>query len=287
MLWWRRKPRYIPDRPEEYRRPKGLLPAGPAGRPPSLEIAAVDRALEAEQTTGPSVRGAWGITAALAGAMLVLVLAGLVIFITTQAGSSWRAWRAAPLHRAAAAGNLDEVRRLIARGADPDGAGEGRTPLLAALQAGHSDVVEALLRAGATPGREAVDTALRYQRRADLLALIEAGADPDTRTRWTTQSLLEIATENNDPELVRLLLDCGADPDAAPGESPFSMPALHIAALNNRVEIAQALLDHGADPTLTRDGWSALDLALQRGHGELAQILRKAVEARYEAGQPR
>jgi ankyrin repeat protein len=59
------------------------------------------------------------------------------------------------LHGAVVSGDLDEVRRLLAAGADPRIANrDGKTPLYAASLLGHSHIEE-LLRgtaSGATPG---------------------------------------------------------------------------------------------------------------------------------------
>jgi ankyrin repeat protein len=58
---------------------------------------------------------------------------------------------ATPLFHAAASGNTEAVRRLIAKGADVNHKhrDNGMTPLMAAAGAGHDEIVDALLAAGA------------------------------------------------------------------------------------------------------------------------------------------
>ncbi len=286
MLWWRaQRSRRISRGPDGYERPKN--PVDPAReRTPEENVAALNyQSEEPEQDAGELARGAWSATVAIAGIFALVMLIGLVIFVGSHAGTSWHEWRAAPLQHAAGAGDVAEIGRLIERGADPNRAGPGgETPLIAALREGQLQGLEVLLAAGAVPTQDAIDVALRYRRRDALIAMIEAGADPDTRSAWSTKSLLEIATEQGDAELVKLLLEHGADPDAAPGESPFTMPALVIAANKGEAQIARLLLEHGADPTLRREGWTAADVALQAGHAEVAQMLRAAAKNTNEAG---
>ena len=93
------------------------------------------------------------------------------------------------LHYAAADGRTDELRRLIAGGADPrDPDGAGFTPLHFAAQEQHADAVEVLVRHGAdvaaadrwgnTPLWRAIFTARGA--RTTIAALLAAGADPDS-----------------------------------------------------------------------------------------------------------
>lgn len=89
-----------------------------------------------------------------------------------------------PLGRAAQTGHLALVRALLEGGALPDENG-GRPPLLCAAESRHEPVVRTLLDAGAR-----VDAAGGEERRTALMAAAGAG----------------------DPELVRLLLEKGADP---------------------------------------------------------------------------
>jgi ankyrin repeat protein len=92
------------------------------------------------------------------------------------------------IHYAAATGDVDEVTRLLARGADPGEPDAVQfTPLHFAAQEQHADMVAVLIRAGAdvrstdrwgnTPLWRAVFTA--HGDSATALALLAAGSDLD------------------------------------------------------------------------------------------------------------
>lgn len=92
-----------------------------------------------------------------------------------------------PLHTAALRGDLAEIERLIAAGADPSvGDNNGFTPLHLAAQEGQTDAARALLNGGAEVdkrngfGNTALFVAVFNSRgRGDLIALLrEHGADP-------------------------------------------------------------------------------------------------------------
>jgi ankyrin repeat protein len=52
---------------------------------------------------------------------------------------------------------------------------------------------------------------------------------------------------------------------------------LHEAAANNQLEVVWLLLDRGADLALTNgEGKTALDLATERGHAAVVELLREA-----------
>jgi ankyrin repeat protein len=93
---------------------------------------------------------------------------------------------------------------------------DGRSPLVAAVQAGEVDRVKALLDAGADPERVAAgaDTALiaaASRGRAPLVGLLLARqAEIDRRGAHRVTALMGAAS-NGHPEVVRMLLDAGAD----------------------------------------------------------------------------
>ncbi|MGW7055911.1 HEAT repeat domain-containing protein [Streptomyces sp. NPDC054887] len=125
---------------------------------------------------------------------------------------------ATALYRASLQNRPGMVRLLLAAGADPDracGPHSGDLPLCAAAVGGHTEVVEALLSAGATPDlREELDfTAMAWavrQGHADTVeALLEYGADPDLPAPGTEPPLV-VAARRGSTETVRALLRHGA-----------------------------------------------------------------------------
>lgn len=148
--------------------------------------------------------------------------------------------------RAAHDGNIDIVRGAIATGTrvdavDPDGK---FTALLLAAYNGHSHVVRELLNHGA-----AVDS-----RDADgKTPLIHAASGPF-------------------PETVTMLIDAGADVNAA--ESTEGFTALMTAAALGEVEVIRILLARGADPTLRdADNDTAKDYAKNAGKFQAVNAL--------------
>jgi hypothetical protein len=116
-----------------------------------------------------------------------------------------------------------------------------------------------------------LDAAARGDR-ARLSALLNRGADPDTRDREGRPALL-LATKSGRPDAVRTLLGAGATPDAT---TRSGWTSLHGAAESGEIEIARALLDAGADPDLRdRDRGTPLDVAEETDHDRLASVLRE------------
>ena len=116
------------------------------------------------------------------------------------------------LIRASEAGDLQAVKSMLARGAPMDGKdARGKTAVFRAVSRGHQEVTQALLEKGA-PVKD------------------EAGAD-----------------------------------------------SLGEAALHGQIELVRLLLDHGADPN--KKGWRGLtpmDAAIRSGHKEIKEMLLKA-----------
>ena len=139
-----------------------------------------------------------------------------------------------PLQVSAQCGNSDAVQILLDKGADPDKAElDEYGPLHMAALMGYKDVVKMLLDAGANPNKEAGEgnTALLVAAEKECKevakVLLEGGADPNVAQvdngRWTA---LHHAAYEGDIEMVQLLVDYGADPDA---EDENGETALHFA----------------------------------------------------------
>jgi beta-lactamase regulating signal transducer with metallopeptidase domain len=85
---------------------------------------------------------------------------------------------------------------------------------------------------------------------------------------------LMLAAQMGDLEMVELLVDAGADVNAAAGRQGS---VLTYAVQSGEVELARFLLDHGADPNQTVDGQVApLMTAVQTGEAEMVDLLLDA-----------
>jgi cytohesin len=109
--------------------------------------------------------------------------------------------------------------------------------------------------------------------------LLGRGADPNVVSLNDLRSTpLHIAVSARHRDLASLLLALGGYPNAVQhgGWTP-----LHAAAYDGDESIIDILLMRGADPTRSDDdGKTAVDLADEKGHAALANVLRKAATRR-------
>ena len=225
-----------------------------------------------------------------------------------------------PLLFAAREGDLASARLLVAGGADVDAvASDGKDALGLAIYNGNYELASFLLDGGSrvdhpdaegfTPLFWAVDRrnmewnpGFPWTVTADPLPLIrkllDAGADPNRIVDKTPRSrrnfggsprirfatTLMRATYSADLELVRLLLDYGADPDIRSGdnETPLLAAAGHGwidgysqgKSFPERLEVIRLLLDLGADVNWADDaGITPLMVAANMGDVAIIQYL--------------
>jgi ankyrin repeat protein len=117
--------------------------------------------------------------------------------------------------------DIDEVRALLQRGANPDARDEDhRTLLMNATQSGHREILRALLEAGADPNlRDAdqwtpLDVAV-YRKAFDMVwQLVQFGADVNAQDDMGISVLLRaVLASNGSTEIVDLLQRRGARSD--------------------------------------------------------------------------
>jgi len=112
--------------------------------------------------------------------------------------------------------------------------------------------------------------------------LLERDAKPSvpSRDQGFTPLHSAVATDAGEAtaEIVRLLLEAGADPNAKSHEGGTP---LHSAAFTGDLEIAELLLAYGANPNTTGPkGQTALDIARDRRNVEVAALLHHALTNR-------
>jgi ankyrin repeat protein len=207
-------------------------------------------------------------------------------------------------------GSVSRVKRLLTL--HPEAIAErnddGLSPLMAALYAGNEAIVAVLLERGAKPnhfeatalgdadllagqlrrsGKRATAyskdgfTALHYAAffgqapAASLLLAHGADIEAESRNRLLPGlHPLHSAVAGRAPlELVTILLDAGADPNA---QQSGGWTALHTAAIGGDLAVVQLLLSRGALAWIEAyDMTRPLDFAIERRHHEIVRLLQK------------
>lgn len=125
------------------------------------------------------------------------------------------------LHWAVYQHDTDMVRALLQAGAEPTVQNQfGATPLMEAAAVGHTGIIRLLLEAGAEvesvnfEGQTALMAVARTGNLAAARLLLDAGANPDARENWGGQTALMWAAARRHPEMIRLLATSGAEVNA-------------------------------------------------------------------------
>lgn len=166
---------------------------------------------------------------------------------------------------------------------------EGR--LLSATDAGNEEVIQRAIKWYPRLARmeygydrwTLLHRACVFRYDASVAALLAAGADPDAADKHE-QTPLQIAIRANSPNIVRMLLKHGADPNRRMPAGWHGWTPLHLAALRENPAIVELLIRYGADVNAeemvnarARRGGrepepkTPLDLA----SGETAEVLRE------------
>lgn len=208
-------------------------------------------------------------------------------------------FRTSGLLKAAEDGDVDDVRVLLARGADVNAIDQyGETALMRAVHGDHAEVVSALLAKSAevnARNKQFYDwTALHYaanSKKADVTRiLLDGGAEVNAKDNKGETALMLAADDENPAavDTVRALLAKGADVNAKEGDGET---ALIMTTFHGNVEVARALIEKGADVNARMDnGITALYFAERddvlskamgldphdKGRAQIAQMLKDA-----------
>ena len=189
-------------------------------------------------------------------------------------------------------GNLEMVRKLLEKGADPNLQDpNGRTLLHTAVIEVQVDIVHELINKGAQvntednckqspllDAAELVDDVDDQKEVADLEIivkyLLKAGANPNVKDSDSdNKTPLHFAAQCNNTSMVHDLINHGAIIDAKDNDQHTP---LHFTAIFDVVEAAKVILQNGANPNLTNSkGETPLHLAAIRGDVRLTRLLLK------------
>jgi ankyrin repeat protein len=205
-----------------------------------------------------------------------------------------------PLQEATYRGDVAEVKRLLAAGADVRQANDyGVTAMQLAGETGNAAILQLLLAAGGdveSPNVEGQTVLMSVARTGNVAAarlLIRRGANVNAAEGFGGQTALMWAAARRHPEMVKLLASKGADPNARAIVRNFErhitveqryknthiggLTPLLYAVRENCVACIDVLLQHRVDIALPDpDGMAPLALALMNGNWDIAKRLIEA-----------
>jgi hypothetical protein len=189
------------------------------------------------------------------------------------------------IHAAAIAGNIDEIKRLLAgdAGRVHSRDDKGNTPLHHAAWHNQLEAARLLIASGAlvdarrTEGRITPLESASYLGHQDMVELLlTAGADPNVKI-YDGYTPLHQAVRNGHVGICQLLMAKGARIDS---ERDNGYTPLHSASESGQVETALWLLVCGADPTRRgKDGKTPLGIAK---NDSIRELLQKALLTRAD-----
>ena len=204
------------------------------------------RCLELLLSHGARVAGTWALDAAVDAddPQAVSLLTGVLRGATGQTANE--ATEALP--GAAANASSEVVSALLAAGADRTASdSEGFSALRRAVRAGQAETAALLVRHGAPDDSTDVDRFIGACRRADRAVAEQILAEhPDLPDRLTDDDRAAVteAAGSAPAAAVALMLDLGFSPDDRNG---FGEQPLHTAAYYGNAEVVRLLIDAGAD----------------------------------------
>ena len=182
---------------------------------------------------------------------------------------------------ASAAGDLETVERLVDGNPSRVRAHyEYRTPVYFAVRENRMAVAKRLLDRGANPfynGEDLIEMA-RLRRLADMEALIESHRSKSSLVIRPSDDGLGRAPADaagrGDLEVVRSLLERGANPNAPEeGNAPHGR-ALYAAVYNKHFDVARLLLEHGASPNQeVESSADAPSIAIMNSDSKMIELL--------------
>lgn len=194
------------------------------------------------------------------------------------------------LHAAAACGDLEAVRQLLAAPraakwrANPNALNEAaESPIMVAAAHGHAAIIQALVAAGGKvglrlpTGATAMHLAASNGHAAAIATLAAAGAVVNATTSSSETPLHQAALGGHAAAIQALIGTGKADVMARDG---LGMTALHVASGSGSLDAVRALLSAGQVSLAAKDarGWTPLRVAQEAQQHAAAQLLSEAAQ---------
>jgi ankyrin repeat protein len=188
-----------------------------------------------------------------------------------------------PLVAAARQGNDNVVDILIRAGATINQGGEDyETPLIAAAKNGHLSTVDMLIKAGGdidkedAYGRTPLHAVAQYGKDVIAARLLQAGAKINKRAQSAGDTPLYTAVQNGHLSTVDMLIKAGADYNIQ-GFFFNKYTPLYLAVLKGYDAIVARLIKAGADVNkANKDGWTPLMVAVISNDAAIVSLLLQA-----------
>ena len=204
------------------------------------------------------------------------------------------------LHWSVITRQLELIERFAALGTPIDAErADGFTPVLLAVNGGcnsyraarersHPSIRSMFVIVGYLLARGAkytisVAAAVGDQERIEQL--LRKDASMARRLNSVGMSPLSYASQGGYLQIVRLLLEHGADPNNPEGDAPDGL-ALYLACAGNHLEVARLLLEHGANPNAGLDSCMHCVNITRVYHGEQAEPLEQLLRRHGAYTQP-
>ncbi|MRX06355.1 ankyrin repeat domain-containing protein [Pseudoduganella sp. FT25W] len=205
-----------------------------------------------------------------------LILLGLAAAVAAPVFAAEQSDDEVEFFRAAQLDGADRVRKMLARGVNPNIRDvNGETGLIVAMRYEALNVARVLLdqkgtdiEAKAPNGNTALMMAAFRNNKTAVLELLQRGAQVNQKG-WTA---LHYAAAAGSVEITTILLDKYAYIDA---ETPSGMTPLMIAAREGQEKVVELLLNQGADATLKDGGFhlTAAEFALKADKPWIAKTI--------------
>jgi len=183
-----------------------------------------------------------------------------------------------PLHAACVFGHAEAAKLLIAAGADVNGLdSENETPITLAVQWGNHKVLEVMAKEACildgTCGELTIRTPLTIVADLGFIKCARVLLDNKATTEVVCGSdwpPLRYAITRENMELIKLLLDAGADPNTSHGGEPL----ITTEAIEGKLDVIKLLVEHGAKvDAVNSQGATAMHCAAEKGFTEMITYL--------------